>query len=126
MSLCHGQMPKASGFGHGMCQNSDTRASGRAVLRHDYRRTARTRGLGELRLLGVDDVHDHAALEHLGQADFEFHLFIVLPHWFSPLRRDVPVERLGSEAARRAVSTFLSAVFPSLPELVRAPPGLEL
>jgi hypothetical protein len=48
-SRCHGQIPNDSGFGHGMCQNSATRASGRAsfnkarkereviVLRHHHR-----------------------------------------------------------------------------------------
>src|SRR5581483_10992016 len=29
--------------------------------------------LGDLRLLGVDDVHDHAALEHLGEAALDAH-----------------------------------------------------
>ena len=29
---CHGQMPNASGFGHGICQKIATRASGRAAL----------------------------------------------------------------------------------------------
>ena len=29
--------------------------------------------LGDLRLLGVDDVHDHAALEHLGEAALDPH-----------------------------------------------------
>jgi hypothetical protein len=38
---------------------------GRDALERHHR--DRTRVLGDLRLLGVDDVHDHAALEHLGQ-----------------------------------------------------------
>ena len=29
--------------------------------------------LGDPRLLGVDDVHDHAALEHLGEAALDAH-----------------------------------------------------
>ena len=29
--------------------------------------------LGDLRLLGVDDVHDHAAAQHLGQAPLDQH-----------------------------------------------------
>ena len=29
--------------------------------------------LGDLRLLGVDDVHDHAALQHLGEAALDAH-----------------------------------------------------
>ena len=29
--------------------------------------------LGDLRLLGVDDVHDHAALEHLGKPALDAH-----------------------------------------------------
>ena len=33
-SPCHGQMPNASGFGHGMCQKTPTCASGRACLDH--------------------------------------------------------------------------------------------
>ena len=31
-SGCQGQMPKASKFGHGMCQKIATRASGRSAL----------------------------------------------------------------------------------------------
>jgi hypothetical protein len=29
--------------------------------------------LGDLRLVGVDDVHDHPALEHLGEAALDAH-----------------------------------------------------
>src|SRR5262249_22170004 len=38
---------------------------------HAFQRHHRTRAglLGDLGLLGVGDVHDHAALKHLGQAD---------------------------------------------------------
>ena len=32
ISFCHGQMPNASGFGHGMCQKRATLASGRFFL----------------------------------------------------------------------------------------------
>ncbi len=31
ISSCHGQIPNASKFGHGMCQKSAIRASGRAA-----------------------------------------------------------------------------------------------
>ena len=43
------------------------------VGRHALERHHRGRPgvLGDLRLLGVDDVHDHAALEHLGQAGLD-------------------------------------------------------
>ena len=41
-----------------------------ALERHDG---ARACLLGDLRLLGVDDVHDHAALEHLGEAALDAH-----------------------------------------------------
>src|SRR3954449_7067729 len=37
------------------------------------------RVLGDLRVLGVDDVHDHAALEHLGQAGLDAECGLV-PH----------------------------------------------
>ena len=35
ISWCHGQMPYASGFGHGMCQKMATFASGRFSLIND-------------------------------------------------------------------------------------------
>ena len=35
---------------------------------------------GYARLLGIDDVHDHAALQHLRQADFDFVIFIFKVH----------------------------------------------
>ena len=41
---------------------------GHALERHDGGRAG---VLGDLGLLGVDDVHDHAALEHLGQAGLD-------------------------------------------------------
>ena len=41
---------------------------GDALERHDGRGAG---VLGDLRLLGVDDVHDHAALQHLGQAGLD-------------------------------------------------------
>jgi hypothetical protein len=41
-----------------------------ALERHDG---AGARLLGDLRLLGVDDVHDHAAFEHLGEAALDPH-----------------------------------------------------
>ncbi len=41
---------------------------GNALERHHGRRAG---VLGDLRLLGVDDVHDDAALEHLGQAGLD-------------------------------------------------------
>ena len=41
-----------------------------ALERHDG---ARAGLLRDLRLLGVDDVHDHAALEHLGEAALDPH-----------------------------------------------------
>jgi hypothetical protein len=41
---------------------------GHALERHHRGRAGI---LGDLRLLGVDHVHDHAALEHLGQAGLD-------------------------------------------------------
>jgi hypothetical protein len=41
---------------------------GHALERHHGGRTGR---LGDLRLLGRDHVHDHAALEHLGEASLD-------------------------------------------------------
>ena len=41
-----------------------------ALERHHRDRTCR---LGDLRLLGVDHVHDHAALEHLGETALDPH-----------------------------------------------------
>ena len=42
--------------------------------------------LGDLRLLGVDDVHDDAALEHLGQAGLDAERGLVSKHTTSLLR----------------------------------------
>jgi hypothetical protein len=47
-----------------------TPPSRRMLERHDG---ARAGLLGDLRLLGVDHVHDHAALEHLGEAALDPH-----------------------------------------------------
>ena len=43
-------------------------SAGHALERHHGGRAG---VLGDLRLLGVDDVHDDAALEHLGQAGLD-------------------------------------------------------
>ena len=43
---------------------------GNALERHDG---ARARFLGDLGLIGVDDVHDHAALQHLGKTALDPH-----------------------------------------------------
>ena len=43
-------------------------SDGHALERHDGDGAG---VLGDLRLLGVDDVHDDAALEHLGEADLD-------------------------------------------------------
>ena len=51
--------------GHAACRADVGR---HALERHDR---DRARVLGDLRLLGVDDVHDDAALEHLGQAGLD-------------------------------------------------------
>ena len=44
---------------------------GRDALERHHR--ARACVLGDLRLLGVDDVHDHPALQHLGEAALDAH-----------------------------------------------------
>ena len=66
---------------HGLLDALDQQRVGHAgdaavaadVGRHALERHHRGRAgvLGDLRLLGVDDVHDHAALEHLGQAGLD-------------------------------------------------------
>ena len=68
---------------HGLLDLRDHRRVGHAgdaavapdVGRHALERHHRDGAgvLGDLRLLGVDDVHDHAALEHLGEAALDAH-----------------------------------------------------
>ena len=58
--------------------------------------------LGDPRLLGVDDVHDHAALEHLGEAALDAHrpgLLIHLPHATRRRRSSSGFQRLGSASS---------------------------
>ena len=80
---------------------------GRDALERHHR--GGTGVLGDLRLLGVDDVHDHAALEHLGQAGLDaesglvththrriaVHARVFRPNPEAVVRRSVRVQRVG-------------------------------
>ena len=68
---------------HDLADLGDGRHAGHAAFladigRHAFQRHHRGRAglLGDHRLLGVGDVHDDAAFQHLRQADFEAKLFI--------------------------------------------------
>ena len=79
---------------------------GHALQRH-HRRRARV--LGDLRLLGVGDVHDDAALEHLGQADvlaIRESSVRSAPPWLLPLGSD---ERDHDAAHHRRRSAVVAA-----------------
>ena len=69
------------------------------VGRHALERHHRggTGVLGDLRLLGVDDVHDHAALEHLGQAGLHPESSFV-----AHTRRRIAVSRPAVQGPRRS------------------------
>src|SRR6266446_7546698 len=65
----HGGHDFADHFDRGHARHAALFAN---IRRHALQRHHRARAgvFGDLGLLGVGDVHDHAALEHLGQADF--------------------------------------------------------
>ena len=80
---------------------------GRHALERHHRGGARR--LGDLRLLGVDDVHDDAALEHLGEAGLDPESrFVAHP---AHCTGGAGPSRRGSCAAEcRAVATFAATV----------------
>ena len=82
---------------------------GHALERHDR---GRARRFGDPRLLGVDDVHDDAALQHLGQTHFDSERFRSVRHAVVPPLRPSPVsyQTTGAEhAARDLESTSRTA-----------------
>ncbi len=76
------------GVGHARDAAVAADVGGNPLERHDG---ARACFLGDLGLLGVDDVHDHAALEHLCEAALDAHRpeLVHGGHAIDPSRRSI-------------------------------------
>ena len=82
--------------GHARDAALDADVGGHALERHHG---AGAGVLGDARLVGVDDVHDHAALEHLGEARLDPHRadlgHALESSWASPAPGLTPRARAG-------------------------------